>query len=100
MAVFAVYGLLVELEAILTFRLTGNKPMFVAAMASGALMMTAVALVLAGIPIGASIGLGVILAMTAVFAGRYFRTRMFVTPGAMLAVSVVALAVLLALRSR
>jgi uncharacterized membrane protein (UPF0136 family) len=98
-ALFAVYGLLVELEAMMTFRQTGSRPMFLAGMASGGFMMFAVALVIARIPIGVSIGLGVILAMTAIFGGRYLRSRLFFPSGAMLAVSVITLAVLLRLRS-
>jgi uncharacterized membrane protein (UPF0136 family) len=75
--------------------MTGSRLMFLAGMASGGCMFLAVALLIAGVPIGVSIGLGVILAMTAIFGGRYVRSRLFFPAGAMLAVSLLALAAML-----
>ena len=93
-AVFAVYGMLVEVEAFLTFKQTGSKDTLLAGLLSGMLMMVAVVLLVLRVPIGASIGLGVILAMMGVFGFRYLRTRMFFPSGIMFAVSLLAVSML------
>ena len=93
-AVFVVYGLLVEIEALITYRQTGSKTTLFAGVASGMVVMVAAALLVLDVPIGASIGLGVILAMMGVFGSRYMKTRQFFPSGIMMTLSLMTLGVL------
>jgi len=92
--VFVMYGLLLFVEAGLTYRKTGGRPSLIAGMISGALLMLSATLILAEVAIGPSIGLGVTLAMLGNYGSRYSKTRIFMPAGVMLGASVVALAIL------
>jgi uncharacterized membrane protein (UPF0136 family) len=46
------------------------------------------------VSMGASVGMGVMLAMMGVFGSRYMRTRTFFPPGVMMTLSLLALGVL------
>ena len=93
-AVFAVYGLVLIIEAVLAYRGTGGKLTLLAGICSGIIAMGASALLLLQVPIGASIGMGLILAMMAVFGSRYMKTRELFPAGFMLVVSLVAMGAL------
>ena len=93
-AVFAVYGLLLIIEACMAYRGNEGKFMLLAGICSGVIAIGSGALLLLGIAIGASIGMGLMLAMMAVFASRYMRTRAFFPAGAMLIISLVAMGAL------
>ena len=93
-AVFVVYGLLVIIESVIAYRGTGGRFELLAGLCSGIISVGAGILLLLQIPIGASIGMGLMLAMMAVFASRYMRTRRFFTAGLMLIVSLVAMGAL------
>ena len=92
-AVFVVYGLLLIIEACTAYRGNEGKFMLLAGICSGVIAIGSAALLLLGISIGASIGIGLMLAMMAVFASRYMRTRAFFPAGAMLIISLVAMGV-------
>jgi uncharacterized membrane protein (UPF0136 family) len=89
--VFIVYGLLLFVDAAVGYSRTGGKPILIAGICSGIAAIAAGVLMHFAVPIGASIGIGVLLAMLAVFASRYMRVRDFVPSGLMLLASLVAL---------
>jgi uncharacterized membrane protein (UPF0136 family) len=93
-AVFAVYGLLLIIEACIAYRGNEGKLVLIAEICSGVIAIGSAALLFLGVSIGASIGMGLMLAMMAVFASRYMRTRAFFPAGAMLIVSLVAMGAL------
>ena len=93
--VFAVYALLLLIEAVMTYSRTGAKPSFIAGLISGAAVLSAAGLVLAGQgSLGVSIGMGVMLAMMGVFGSRYMRTRVFFPTGVMMTLSLAAIGVM------
>jgi uncharacterized membrane protein (UPF0136 family) len=92
--VYKVYGLLLYAEAGVTYRKDGVRQALIAGLASGTVLIAAAVMVLLEVRVGASVGLGVMLAMVGIFGSRYVRTRAFVTSGLMLAASILALAVL------
>jgi len=94
--VFAVYGVLLLIEAVVTYRRTGGKHSLIAGVLSAALALAAAVLVHFRVPIGASVGLGVILAMVGVFGSRCLKTKTFMPAGIMLGVSAIALGILFA----
>jgi uncharacterized membrane protein (UPF0136 family) len=93
-AVFAVYGLLLIIEGVIAYRGTSGKLGLLSGICSGLISIGAAMLLQLRIPIGASIGLGLMLAMMAVFASRYMKTRAFFPAGLMLIVSLVAMGAL------
>jgi uncharacterized membrane protein (UPF0136 family) len=93
-AVFVVYGLLLIIEGVIAYRGTSGKLGLLAGICSGLISIGAAMLLQLRIPIGASIGLGLMLAMMAVFASRYMKTRAFFPAGLMLIVSLVAMGAL------
>lgn len=88
--VFIVYGLLLFVDAGIGYRRTGGMPGLIAGVCSGTIAIAAGVLLLKGFSIGASIGIGVLLAMMAVFASRYLKTKAFMPSGWMLVFSFVA----------
>jgi len=88
--VFIVYGLLLFGDAGFGYRRTGGTPGLIAGLCSGTVAIAAGVLLMLGFPIGVSIGIGLLLAMMAVFASRYLKTRAFVPSGMMLMISFVA----------
>ena len=94
--VFGVYGVLLLIEAVITYRRTGGKHSLIAGLLSATLALTAAVLVYLQVPIGASVGLGVMLAMAGVFGSRCMKTKTFMPAGIMLGVSAIALGILFA----
>ena len=78
----------------MNYRRTGGKLVVLAGLASGMIAIGSAVLLAFDISIGASIGMGLILAMMAVFGSRYMRTRTFIPEGAMLILSLVAIGAL------
>jgi len=99
-AVFVVYAVLLFIDAGVSYRRTGAKPSLVSGIVSGTLLVVAAVLIPLGVPIAASMGLGVMLAMMGVFASRYLSTKAFFPTGVMLLASVLALGALLGLLRR
>lgn len=92
--VFFIYGFLLCLEAVMAYRQDSGRPSLIAGIVSGTLVIAAAAMVLLGVSIGPSVGLGVILAMMGVFGSRLMRTRAFMPAGLMFVASIVALGIL------
>jgi uncharacterized membrane protein (UPF0136 family) len=88
--VFIVYGLLLFVDAGVEYRRTRGTPGLIAGLCSGTIAIAAGVTLLLGFPIGASIGIGLLLAMMAVFASRYLKTRAFMPSGLMFMISLIA----------
>jgi len=93
--VFLVYAVLLFVEAGVSYRSSRVKPTFIAGICSGAIVVIAAVLILMDVPIAASIGFGVLLAMLGVFGSRYLKTRAFFPAGLMMIASLMTLGVLL-----
>jgi uncharacterized membrane protein (UPF0136 family) len=93
--VFVVYGLLLYAEAGMGYRQNGARSTLIAGIVTGTVVIAAAAFVVMQVPAGASVGLGVMLAMMAVFGSRYMRTRAFMPSGVMFVASLIALGILL-----
>jgi len=93
--VFLVYAALLFVEAGVSYRSSGSRPTLIAGMCSGAIVVVAAILILLNVPIAASIGLGVLLAMLGVFGSRFMKTRAFFPAGLMMIASLMAMGVVL-----
>jgi uncharacterized membrane protein (UPF0136 family) len=93
--VFLVYAAFLFAEAGWTYSGSRSKPTLIAGICSGLIIVIAAILILMAVPIAASIGLGVLLAMMGVFGSRYLKTRAFFPAGFMMIVSFATLGVLL-----
>ncbi len=95
-SVFLVYGIILCIEAGAGYRSSRNRHQLIAGILVGTILLVAAALVGFQIrpQLGASIGTGATLAMLANFGSRYAKSKKFVPAGLMLAISVVALGIL------
>jgi uncharacterized membrane protein (UPF0136 family) len=93
--VFLVYGVLLFIEAGVSYRNSRAKPTFIAGVSTGSIVVVAAVLILMNVPVAASIGFGVLLAMLGVFGSRYLKTRAFFPAGFMMIASLMTLFVLL-----
>jgi uncharacterized membrane protein (UPF0136 family) len=93
--VFLVYAALLFVEAGVSYRSSGSRPTLIAGMCSGAIVVVAAILILLNVPIAASKGLGVLLAMLGVFGSRFMKTRAFFPAGLMMIASLMAMGVVL-----
>ena len=95
-SVFLVYGTILYIEAGVGYRSNGERQTLIAGIVSGTILFVAAALVEFHMKeqIGASMGVGVTLAMLGNFGSRFRKSKTFMPAGLMLAVSVVALGIL------
>jgi uncharacterized membrane protein (UPF0136 family) len=93
--VFLIYAALLFVEAVSSYRSSRARPTHIAGICSAAILVVAAVLILMDVPIAASIGIGVLLAMLAVFGSRYLKTRAFFPSGLMMIASLMTLGVLL-----
>ena len=93
--VFLIYSALLFVEAVSSYRSSRAKPTLIAGICSAAILVVAAVLILMDVPIAASIGIGVLLAMLGVFGSRYLKTRAFFPSGLMMIASLMTLGVLL-----
>lgn len=95
-AVFLIYGVILYVEAVLSYQGSGNRQPLLPGIVSGTILLTAAVLVgfQLQVQIGASIGVGAALAMLGNFASRFMKSKRTMPDGVMLAISFVVLAIL------
>lgn len=92
-----IYGTLVEVGGIIGFVKARSRPSLISGISAGALLTASGVMVLLNVPIGTYLGLFVTIALCAIFAWRFVKTKALMPSGMMLLISIIVALILLAI---